>query len=91
MAVLGVVAASVNADRPSQPLKFFVFREDCFDKFVSKQDFSDAECLKFTISKCIGLAIVVGSAIVKLPQIIKIVNNGSVDGISAVSYYIEVS
>jgi hypothetical protein len=52
-------------------------------------DFSDMECIKFTISKGIGLAIIVGSSILKVPQIIKIVSNGSVEGIAAVTYYIE--
>lgn len=89
LAVLGVVAA--NAEKTGQALKFFIFREDCFNKFVNNHDFSDTDCIKFTISKGIGLAIVVGSAIVKLPQILKIVSNGSVEGISAMSYYIEVS
>jgi mannose-P-dolichol utilization defect protein 1 len=47
-------------------MKFFIFREDCFNKFIS-YDFSDMECVKFTISKGIGLAIVAGSSILKLP------------------------
>jgi mannose-P-dolichol utilization defect protein 1 len=48
------------------------------------------ECLKFTISKGIGIAIVAGSSILKLPQIIKIVSGKSVEGLSSISYYIEV-
>lgn len=47
------------------------------------------DCIKFTISKGIGLAIVMGSAILKLPQIIKILSNSSVEGISAMTYYLE--
>ena len=64
-------------------MKFYIFREDCFDKFVNKQDFSDTECIKFTISKAVGLAIVAGSSILKIPQIIKILASGSVEGISS--------
>ena len=48
------------------------------------------ECVKFTISKGIGFAIVAGSSILKLPQIIKIVSGKSVAGLAAISYYIEV-
>ena len=47
------------------------------------------DCIKFTISKAIGLAIIVGSGIVKVPQVIKIISNASVEGISPASYYIE--
>ena len=64
-------------------MKFYIFREDCFDKFVNKQDFSDTECIKFTISKAVGLAIVAGSSILKIPQIVKILASGSVEGISS--------
>lgn len=70
-------------------MKFYIFREDCFDKFVNKKDFSDKECIKFTISKAVGLAIVAGSSILKIPQIIKILASGSVEGISSQGYYIE--
>ena len=71
-------------------MKFIIFREDCFNKFIS-YDFKDMECINFTISKGIGLAIVAGSSILKLPQIIKIVSNKSVAGLAAISSYIEVS
>ena len=49
------------------------------------------ECIKFTISKGIGFAIVAGSSILKVPQIIKIVSNKSVAGIASIGYYVEVS
>ena len=41
------------------------------------------------MSKAVGLAIVGGSAILKLPQIMKILSSGSVDGISSNGYYLE--
>ena len=72
------------------PMKFFIFREDCFEQYM-KYEFKDMDCLKFTISKGIGFAIVVGSSIVKLPQIIKILQKSSVEGISQFTLYIEVS
>lgn len=87
---LTFVAASAKVEQTTAPMKFFIFREDCFDKFTSN-DFTDQECLKVTISKGIGFAIVAGSSILKLPQIIKIVSSGSVDGLAAMSQYLEVS
>ena len=70
-------------------IKSLIFREDCWDKFVNKNDFSDQECIKVTISKCVGLAIVAGSGILKVPQILKIVGNASVEGLAPISTYIE--
>ncbi len=72
-------------------IKFFIFREDCFDLFFKKYDFfSNQECIKLTISKAIGYAIIAGSAILKLPQIIKILSNKSVEGIAKSLFYIEI-
>ena len=72
-------------------MKWYIFREDCYEKFIEKQDFSDQECLKFTLSKGVGFAIILGSGILKVPQILKIVGSGSVAGLSPFSNYVEVS
>lgn len=68
MSIFGLANGSLAGKKVASgaPLKFFIFREDCFNKFIS-YDFSDMECVKFTISKGIGLAIVAGSSILKLP------------------------
>lgn len=87
--LISFVAAS-KKEVSTVPVKYFIFREDCFEKFL-KYDISDMDCLKFTISKGLGLGIVAGSSILKLPQIIKIVSSGSVEGLAAISQYIEVS
>ena len=88
----GLFLTIVTANTDLKPtLKWFIFREDCFDKFLVKQDFTDMECIKFTISKGIGLAIILGSSILKLPQILKIVSNKSVEGIVHISCVLEVS
>lgn len=87
--ILSFVAAS-SKPADNSTMVFFIFREDCFNKFMNKE-FNDQECIKVTISKGIGFAIVAGSSILKLPQILKIVSNGSVEGLAAMSQYIEVS
>ena len=85
--ILSLVAAHTT---DSSKMVLWIFREDCYNKFIN-MDFADMECVKFTISKGLGFAIVVGSGILKVPQIIKIVMNGSVEGLAAISTYIEVS
>ncbi|XP_067668761.1 mannose-P-dolichol utilization defect 1 protein-like [Haliotis asinina] len=54
----------------------------CFDKFFIDFDFLDGPCLKIVISKCLGFAIIVGSCIVKVPQVAKILGARSGEGIN---------
>lgn len=71
-------------------VKYFIFKEHCIEKFLAF-DLSDRECIRFTLSKSVGFAIIGGSGILKIPQILKIVGNKSVEGLSSMSNYIEVS
>ena len=41
----------------------------CFETLVVKLNFSDMVCVKSAVSKTLGLGIVVGSSLVKLPQV----------------------
>ena len=84
-----VMAAGESALKA--PLKYFIFREDCYNKFFNEHDFMHQECVKFTISKLIGTAIICGAGILKVPQIVKILKAGSADGLSKTMYYLEVS
>ncbi|KAM1013133.1 hypothetical protein ACFX13_043901 [Malus domestica] len=52
--------------------------------------FPDKDCLLPLISKLLGYAIVAASTTVKLPQIIKILQHGSVRGLSIISFELEV-
>lgn len=49
----------------------------------------DPECTSLAISKALGLAIVGASAVVKVPQILKLISSGSSAGVSFVSYALE--
>ncbi|KAI9206798.1 uncharacterized protein BJ171DRAFT_440316 [Polychytrium aggregatum] len=54
-----------------------------------KLDTSRLDCFKLFISKCLGIGIVTGGAIVKLPQVIKIFMAQSAKGVSLTSYSLE--
>jgi len=82
-------AASTKPSAPEVPLKFFVFSEKCFDLLVNQHQVT-VECFKFTLSKTLGLGIVFASTIVKVPQILKIIGSGSVEGLSLASVFSEV-
>ena len=61
----------------------------CFESLVINLNFSDAVCLKSAVSKTLGLGIVVGSSLVKVPQVLKIMASGSAEGISFMSILLE--
>lgn len=52
-------------------------------------DLADHACLKHALSKALGLGIVLGGSIVKVPQIIKIVSSRSARGLSLSSYLLD--
>jgi len=45
--------------------------------------------MKLAVSKALGLAIVGASSVVKVPQIIKLINSGSAEGVSLIGYLLE--
>ncbi|KAL4434946.1 hypothetical protein ABPG74_017702 [Tetrahymena malaccensis] len=83
LAILICTAMAAGVKAPdTKKYKFIFFTEECFDTFFVKNDFVNAQCIKFTLSKVLGTGIVVLSTILKVPQIIKIVKNKSVEGLS---------
>ncbi|KAJ3110268.1 hypothetical protein HK100_003100 [Physocladia obscura] len=68
--------------------------EECSNTLLDKtlaldlSVFSD-QCFSLAVSKTLGLGIVVGSSIVKVPQILKIVAAENADGVSLVAYVLE--
>ena len=62
MLTFGFVSASEDI-----VLKYFIFKEECYADMVQKGNFSDVECMKFTVSKLIGLLIVGFSSMLKVP------------------------
>lgn len=61
----------------------------CYEEIVEELNFSNVPCLKLGLSKGIGMAIVFGGCIVKLPQISKILKSRSAIGVSFLSYFLE--
>ena len=94
LALLLCIFASASTEdaeeKVATPVKFLIFREDCFESFFTRFDFaSDPSCIKFSFSKLIGYLIITGSVILKVPQITNILKAGSSEGVSAQSYYCE--
>ena len=92
LVILTLITSSTASAKvkDTTPTKYLIFREDCYEAFFTRFDFtSDQTCIKFTLSKTIGYAIVTFSTIYKLPQIQKLMSSGSAAGISSFGYYFE--
>ncbi|KAF2641638.1 monosaccharide-P-dolichol utilization protein [Massarina eburnea CBS 473.64] len=62
----------------------------CYKTLILDIDpFTSPDCLKLAISKGLGIGIIGASSIVKVPQLLKIINSQSADGISFLSYLLE--
>lgn len=59
--------------------------EKCYDNYFLDFDFFDADCFKALLSKGLGIGIIAGSVLVKVPQITKILANKSAQGINLFS------
>ncbi|KAJ2819675.1 hypothetical protein IWW50_005375 [Coemansia erecta] len=63
--------------------------EPCTQTLIDELNLFDPQCLRHAVSKGLGLGIVLGGCIVKLPQLAKILSSRSVAGISLASYILE--
>lgn len=64
--------------------------QECYTTLIYNLDFSSKRCVKYAISKALGLGIVVFGSIMKVPQILNIINGRSARGISLLMYTLEV-
>ncbi|KAJ1947515.1 hypothetical protein FBU59_001864 [Linderina macrospora] len=63
--------------------------DECTVTLIDNLDLFEPKCFKYAISKGLGLGIVIGGCIVKLPQLAKILKSRSVAGISLTAYLLE--
>ena len=61
----------------------------CSEVLLVRGNYSDHECTSLAISKLLGMSIVLGSSLVKLPQVITILVAGSTQGLSSFSLFAE--
>jgi mannose-P-dolichol utilization defect protein 1 len=89
LAGFAAMARAAPTDSSSE-LVFGVFTPACFDAFFTHHDFANVDCIKLVVSKALGYAIITGSLILKLPQILKILSAKDVTGLTPASFYMEV-
>ncbi|XP_068621401.1 mannose-P-dolichol utilization defect 1 protein homolog [Battus philenor] len=66
-----------------------ILSEKCYDEYFLNFNFLDVPCFKSTLSKGLGIGIIAGSILVKVPQILKIVGSKSAEGINVYAVYME--
>lgn len=78
-----------NLPEPVQEVATQLLGESCYRSLVHNLTISDSTCMKLAISKALGIAIVGASSVVKVPQMIKLINSGSAEGVSFIGYLLE--
>lgn len=76
---------------PIHDLGVSLLGDVCYKTLILQLDPTDSVCLKLAISKGLGIGIIGASSIVKVPQILKLVNSKSSAGISFLAYVLETS
>jgi len=67
----------------------WLLEEKCYNTFIVENNFFDELCIKLFISKLLGLVIILGAMIIKVPQIINIITMNSAKGLDINSTYFE--
>ncbi|TFY79622.1 hypothetical protein EWM64_g4386 [Hericium alpestre] len=70
-------------------LGVYIVGEKCYVSLVENLNIEDVECLKYSLSKGLGIGIVVGGSIMKVPQLLLILNGRSASGLSLPAYVLE--
>lgn len=61
----------------------------CAKSLLVDLEYKNVPCLRLAVSKALGLGIIAGSALVKLPQIFKLLQSGSTEGMSFLASLLE--
>ncbi|XP_014229630.1 mannose-P-dolichol utilization defect 1 protein homolog [Trichogramma pretiosum] len=70
-------------------LASFAFTEQCMKEYFHDLNFAHVGCFKATLSKFLGLGIIAGSILVKVPQLLKIFHGKSAKGINVASVLLD--
>ncbi|KAJ1310110.1 hypothetical protein OPQ81_006857 [Rhizoctonia solani] len=66
-----------------------IIGEKCYVTLIENLELGDIHCLKYAISKGLGIAIVVGGSVMKVPQLLLITRARSARGLNLTSYVLE--
>ncbi|KAK5149168.1 hypothetical protein LTR04_007387 [Oleoguttula sp. CCFEE 6159] len=78
-----------NLPSPIRNTAISLLGNQCYKALIHDIDLSNTTCLKLAISKGLGIGIIGASAVVKIPQLLKLFNSRSSEGISFLAYLLE--
>lgn len=78
-----------NLPKPIADLGESLLGPVCYQTLLHDIDLTKTECVKLAISKGLGVGIIGASSIVKIPQLLKLLNSQSAEGLSFLSYVLE--
>ncbi|KAF1345551.1 hypothetical protein BDV97DRAFT_402128 [Delphinella strobiligena] len=78
-----------NLPKPIRDIGVNLLGNHCYKILVHDVQVTDTSCLKLAISKGLGVGIIGASAVVKIPQLLKLLNSQSAAGVSFLSYALE--
>ncbi|CAL7950649.1 unnamed protein product [Xylocopa violacea] len=70
-------------------LALLVLTDECLEEYFDDLNFLHVGCFKATLSKLLGLSIIAGSLLVKVPQIVKLLKSKSAEGINIFSVLLD--
>jgi len=80
-----------NLPGPIRDIGISLLGNHCYKTLIHDVQLSDASCFKLAISKGLGIGIIGASAVVKIPQLLKLLNSQSAAGLSFLAYALETS
>ncbi|KNG47477.1 mannose-p-dolichol utilization defect 1 protein [Stemphylium lycopersici] len=78
-----------NLPQPIADIGISLLGPKCYDTLIYNVDLSATECVKLAVSKGLGIGIIGASSIVKVPQLLKLLNSQSAEGLSFLAYLLE--
>ncbi|KAH8174665.1 PQ loop repeat domain-containing protein [Sarocladium implicatum] len=78
-----------NLPAPVRDFAVSLIGPSCYTTLLLDVDLTSQECLKLAVSKGLGIGIILASSVVKVPQILKLYNSKSAEGLSFLAYLLE--
>ncbi|KAF1365914.1 mannose-P-dolichol utilization defect 1 protein-like protein [Lizonia empirigonia] len=78
-----------NLPKPVADLGESLLGPVCYQTLLHDIDLTKTECVKLAVSKGLGIGIIGASSVVKIPQLLKLLNSQSAEGLSFLSYLLE--
>jgi mannose-P-dolichol utilization defect protein 1 len=88
--LLVLATASTSSSTSTHTYKYLLWTPQCYTTWFTSYDFFNATCLKSIIARGLSFGIIVGSSVLKLPQMYNFYRAKSTNGVSPTMLYLDV-